>query len=139
GADIHEDDVGAVGGVRGRVAFLGELASHQLGIADVHLAAVGFDVDGAGRAHALQVGARSTRPAMLPGGFAEPSAWRARSRRGAQRRAAARLPSLELSQRLELPPQSSSTLSTTAPTRLRSMQWTAAIHSISWNSIALMF
>ena len=49
GAGIHEDHVGAIGGGRRRVAGRRERAEHQLGVAHVHLATVGLDVDRAGR------------------------------------------------------------------------------------------
>ena len=44
GAGVHQHDVGVVRGVLGRVALGGELAVHELGVAHVHLAAVGLDV-----------------------------------------------------------------------------------------------
>ncbi len=46
GAGVDEHDVGADRGVLRDVAFGLQLAVHQLGVADVHLAAVGFYVDG---------------------------------------------------------------------------------------------
>ena len=49
-ARVDEDDVGAVGLIHGVVAVRRELPEHQLGIAHVHLAAVGLDVDGGARA-----------------------------------------------------------------------------------------
>ena len=45
-AGVDEDDVGAVRAVDGVVAVRRELPEHQLGVAHVHLAAVGLDVDG---------------------------------------------------------------------------------------------
>jgi hypothetical protein len=45
GARIQENHVGAFGTVDARIAFSGQLAEHELGVADVHLAAVGFDID----------------------------------------------------------------------------------------------
>ena len=49
-AGVHQDHIRPLGTVHRRVAFGRELSEHQLGIAHVHLAAVGFDVDGSGHA-----------------------------------------------------------------------------------------
>jgi hypothetical protein len=49
-AGVDEDDVSTVRRVDGLVAVLGQAAAHQLGIADVHLAPVRLDVDGAASA-----------------------------------------------------------------------------------------
>ena len=46
GARVDENDVGTVGDIHRQIASGSELAEHELGVADVHLAAVGFDVDG---------------------------------------------------------------------------------------------
>ena len=45
-AGVDEDDVRSVGSFDGIIAMRRELSEHQLGVAHVHLAAVGFDVDG---------------------------------------------------------------------------------------------
>ncbi len=44
GARVDENDVGAVGRLRGGVAVLGQMPVHELGVAHVHLAAVRLDV-----------------------------------------------------------------------------------------------
>ena len=44
-ARVEQDDVRTVGGIDGLIAAVREPAEHQLGIAHVHLAAVGLDVD----------------------------------------------------------------------------------------------
>src|ERR1019366_4616365 len=46
GARVHEDDVGAFGPVHTLISLGRELSEHQLGIAHVHLATVGFYVYG---------------------------------------------------------------------------------------------
>ena len=48
-AGVDENDVRAVGRVDGVIAVRRELSEHQLGVAHVHLAAVGLDVDGGTR------------------------------------------------------------------------------------------
>ena len=48
-AGVDENDVRTVGPIDGVIAVRRELSEHQLGIAHVHLAAVGLDVDGGTR------------------------------------------------------------------------------------------
>ena len=47
-AGVHEHHVGVIGRVDALVAFAREHAEHELGVGDVHLAAVGLDVDALG-------------------------------------------------------------------------------------------
>ena len=49
GAGVHQDHVRAIRDVHRLITVRCERAEHQLGIAHVHLAAVGFDVDGRAR------------------------------------------------------------------------------------------
>src|SRR5882724_8223794 len=63
GTGIHEDDVRSLGVFRMDVAGSRELPEHQLGVRDIHLAAVRFEVDGRHWSKATgEPGARSTRP-----------------------------------------------------------------------------
>ena len=48
-AGVEQDDVGAIRYVDRVIACGGQLAEHELSVADVHLAAVGFDEDGGTR------------------------------------------------------------------------------------------
>src|SRR5437764_41545 len=63
GAGVQEDHVGPIGAGGLPVAVRREMAEHQLGVGDVHLAAVGLDVDGRHATRSISGAAPAVQPA----------------------------------------------------------------------------